>query len=91
MPRSDFGPVWDRLTPELRSALARNPGRTLTADDVDALARAGGREAHAIWLETRPGRRKQWLTSWDFQRFVERTRDTDPLLPGHRARRPIAP
>ena len=87
MPRSDFAPVWERLPPELRAALVRNPGRVLTPDDVDALARAGGRDAHALWLEDRPGRRKEWLTSWSFQRFVEHVRDAEPRTPAPRPRR----
>jgi len=78
MLRHDFAPVWDRLPVELRSALLRNPSRALTADEVDALVRAGGRDAHALWLETRPGRRKEWLTSWGFQRFIEQIRDARP-------------
>ena len=87
MPHPDFAPVWDRLSPEVRDALLRNPGRTLDADDVDALARAGGRDAHALWLEDRPGRPKQWLTSWSFQRFVEQVRDAQPRTPTARLRR----
>jgi hypothetical protein len=78
MPQNDFAPVWDRLPLELRSALLRNPSRALTPDEVDELVRAGGRDAHALWLETRPGRRKEWLTSWGFQRFIEQVRDAHP-------------
>jgi hypothetical protein len=81
MLQNDFRPVWDRLPTTLRSALLRDPARDLTTDDVDALVHAGAREAHALWLESRPGRRKQWLTSWDFRRFIEHVRDAE-----HRAR-----
>ena len=78
MPRSDFAPVWDRLPLPLRSALVRHPSRELTADDVDHLARAGAHDAQALWFETRPGRRRQWRTSWAFQQFVEQVRDAEP-------------
>ncbi len=78
MPHADFSPVWDQLPPEVRDALVRNPGRTLDPDSVDALARAGARDVHALWLEDRPGRPKQWLTSWSFRLFVEGIRDAQP-------------
>ncbi len=70
--------MWDALSPEIRSALLRHPARTLAPDEVDALVRAGGRDAHALWLENRPGRPKQWQTSWAFRRFVEQQRDAQP-------------
>ncbi len=81
MPR-DFASVWDALSPEIRSALLRHPARTLVPEEVDALARAGGRDAHALWLENRAGRPKQWKTSWEFRRFVEQQRDAQPRAAG---------
>ena len=77
MPQNDFGSVWERLPATLKSALVRNPARELTAEEIDELVRAGARQAHALWLESRPGRRKQWLTSWDFRRFIEHVRDAE--------------
>ena len=91
MPESDFTAVWDRLPAELCAAFLRNPARALGADDVDALVRAGGRHAHALWLEDRRGRPKQWRTSWGFQRFAERARDARPPARGPRPRLWSAP
>ena len=75
---STFTTVWRRLSPETRDRLVRDPARRLDADDVDDLARAGAREAHAVWLDSRPGRPRQWATSWAFRRFLERVQDDEP-------------
>ena len=81
MPQSQFADVWAALSPDLRSRLVRDSARRLTPDDVDELARAGGRVVHALWLDTRPGRTRQWSTSWEFRRFVDHVRESEHRSP----------
>ena len=77
MGSSRFGEVWRALTPGLKSRLVDAPHRPLASEEVDELARAGAREVHAVWFESRPGRTRQWATTWEFRRFVEDVRDVD--------------
>ena len=84
---STFTTIWRQLTPETRARLVRDPSRRLSADDVDDLARAGARETHAIWFDSRPGRPRQWATSWAFRRHVELVHEPAVRSPALRRRR----
>jgi hypothetical protein len=79
MPSSRFLATWDALPPAMRSRLVHAPLRALSPEEVDVLARAGARDTHAIWFESRPGRTRQWALTWEFRRFVEDVRDSDGL------------
>ncbi|GAA2724107.1 hypothetical protein [Cellulomonas aerilata] len=86
MPSSQFTPVWDALSPELRWALLQHPSRPLAFEHVDELVSAGGRHAHAVWFDSRPGHPRQWATSWQFRRFVEQHRDAEQAARAARER-----
>jgi hypothetical protein len=79
MRSNEFTAVWEALSPDLRRTLLRHPARPLRPEQVDELASAGGRVMHALWFDDRPGRPRQWATTWQFRRFVEHYRDTETV------------
>jgi hypothetical protein len=80
MPHSQFTPVWDALSPQFRWSLLQYPSRPLPPADVDEIVSAGGRDARAVWFDSRPGHPRQWATSWEFRRFIEQHHDAERAL-----------
>jgi hypothetical protein len=86
MPSTQYTSVWEALSPQLRWGLLQHPSRPLAPEHVDELVAAGGRVAHALWFDSRPGRPRQWATTWQFQRFIEQHHDAERVRRAARER-----